>query len=462
MRGLFRRIILLSVLLVVLLAGIGFLRGALAAIAAQELPERVEAPTLRDPPTGIGENLSVRVAVLGPGDELYFWWGHIAIIIEDSATGRSDFFDYGLFSFDQQNFFANFALGRLIYSTGVSATWDNLAGYMLQNRDVVLYTLDIPPDAREMILRQARWDVLPGNRDYLYHHFHHNCATPLIGLIDMATGGQFSERFMNEPARHTFRGHVRRHTWHSPFIDWILNFWMGQDIDRPITAWDEMFLPSEVARNIADFEFVDTDGVTRRLVSHREEVFLSTGRPAVLDEPRLQWPRQLGFSLFLCALLALLFLAQARTPPGHGRLPAVAQVSLGIFHSICGLVLGGAGLVLFFMANFTEHDYTFSNANLLFASPLLLALVPLGLRYASAGNFGRRARPELAIRTIWFLSALGVTASMLMRLSSRFWQDNLTDQLLVLPLALVLSLEPAGLKRVLGRVFWARRVDARL
>jgi len=36
----------------------------------------------------------------------------------------------------------------------------------------------------------------------------------------------------------------------------------------------------------------------------------------------------------------------------------------------------------------------------------------------------------------------------------QFWQQNLTDQMLMLPIAVVLALEPAGLKRMLHRIFW--------
>jgi len=448
MRAIAGRIALCALLAAAALLGFAALRNFAAALALHDLPAQSAAPTLLDPPTGRGEDLTVRIALLGPGTELYFWWGHIAMIIDDARTGRSYFFDYGLFSFEQTNFFVNFAMGRLIFSTGMSPTWVNVANYKGANRDVIFYTLNLPPDARERILRQAEWDVLPENRDYLYHHFNHNCATPLIYIIDMATDGQFRARFASEPGRFTLRQHVRRHTWHSPLLDWVLNFWMGQGIDLPITAWEEMFLPSEVARNIADFEFVDPDGALRRLVLEREEVFLSQGRPEVLEEPLLQWPRQLAFGLALALLLGGLYFVQAR------KSPALGQVALGICHSLLGLVFGGAGLMLFFLSNFTEHDYTFGNANILFASPLLLAAVPLGIRYAASDNYGRRLRPELMLRALWLISVLGVAASMLIRLSPRFWQDNLTDQMLVLPIALALSLEPFGLRRLLRRIFW--------
>ncbi|MCL2609803.1 MAG: DUF4105 domain-containing protein [Treponema sp.] len=406
-----------------------------AAFGAQPVSAQSEAAGIP------GEELTVKIAVLGPGDELYYWWGHIALIIEDAATGVSRFFDYGLFSFDQDNFFLNFAHGRLVYSTGVSPTALNFGSYIRTNRDVVLYTLDLSPEMRNLVRERAEWSVLPENRDYLYHHFKHNCATPIIELIDLATGGQFADRFANEAGRFTLRQHVRRQMWFSPPADWILNFWMGQNIDLPITVWEEMFLPEEVGRNIAGFEYVDRDGVSRPLVLNRENFFRSTGRVGPLDFPKSRTPRQFLVGLGIALLVALVGFGPSSRKPGPRR-----QV-LGVLNVGFGLVFGGVALMLFFMAFFTEHDYTFGNANLLFANPLLFALFPLGLRLAISGGkrgkAGRKAEP--AIGAIWFLVLLGILASMLIKLTPWFWQDNLADQLLFLPIALVSSLRFIGL-----------------
>lgn len=390
-----------------------------------------------------GENLTIKVAVLGPGDELYFWWGHIALIIDDAVNGQSHFYDYGIFSFTQEHFFLNFARGRLMYSTGVSPSIYNFTAYMSTNRDITVYTLNLPPEKRELVRDIAEHDVLPENRDYLYHHFKDNCATPIIRIIDAATDGQFKERFSNEAGRFTLRQHVRRHTWFSPFSDWLLNFLMGQGIDLPVTVWDEMFLPSEVARNILSFEYADSQGVMQPLVLQREEVFMSEGRHEVLEAPRSQWPRVFAFGLAVSVFLLALFFVKAKK--------AIGRVVLGICNSLLGLVFGGAGLTLFFMSFFTEHDYTYDNANLFFTNPLLLALIPLGITYATADNDDRRRRPETCIMVLWLLVLLGVFASMMLKLTPWLWQDNLAQQLLMLPIALVLSLGHGGLKKALNR-----------
>jgi len=397
---------------------------------------------------GQGDDLTVKIAIVGPGDELYFWWGHIALVIDNAQTGQSRFYDYGLFSLLNTDFFVNFAFGRLYFSTGVSPSEYNIAVYQQTNRSVTFYTLDILPERRERIRQIAEFDILPENRDYLYHHFNNNCSLPpIVELIDIATDGQFWEQFGNEPGRFVLRQHVRRHTWFSPFIDWFLNFLMGQNIDTPITVWEEMFLPSEVEMNIRDFQYTEPDGITRPLVSNVEVLNEAQNRPSVLEVPRKQWPRQLVFSLFVAAILGCFFYMQS-------RFPARGQVALGICHSLFGLVFGIAGLLLFFMSNFTEHDYTFNNANILFCNPLVLAAFPLGIRYAVSGTYDKRLRTEVMLRLLWLLVTLGIFASMLIKLHPQFWQDNLTDQMLMLPIALVLSLEPAGLKRLLQRIFW--------
>jgi hypothetical protein len=384
---------------------------------------------------------------MGPGDELYFWWGHIALVIDDELTGQSRFYDYGLFSFENDHFFTNFALGRLLYSCGVSPARPNINAYVMTNRDVAFYTLDLSPEKREEVWRFAENNVLPENRDYFYHHFKDNCSTRIRDIIDLAVDGQFREAYGQAPGRFTFRQHVRRHTWFSPVMDWILNFWMGQDIDTPITVWDEMFLPSEVGARIADFWYTDSAGADRKLVTGSELINRAIGRPEVLDAPRRQWPAELAVGCVTAILLALALFSQAkRTLPG--------QIIVGVSHSLLGLLFGGAGLVLFFMANFTNHDYTFHNSNILFAGPLLLAAVPLGILYAKSNNEPERIIPELLLKALWLLSLLGIFLSMLIKRFPGFYQQNLVDQLLLLPIALVLTLEPWGVRRILERVFW--------
>jgi hypothetical protein len=397
-----------------------------------------------------GEYLTLKIAVIGPGDELYFWWGHIGLVIEDALTGRSRFYDYGLFSFDNENFFTNFAFGRLLYSCGASPAERNFEIYTLTNRDIMLYTLDLSNAAKEKVRRFAENNVLPENRDYFYHHFKDNCSTRIRDIIDLAVDGQFKTRYGKAPGRYTLRQHVRRHTWHNPLMDWALNFWMGQDIDRPITVWEEMFLPSEVGRRIEKFSYIESagdlpaadglpSGRERKLVASVEILNTARGRPPVLDAPRLQWPRELALGLFLAALLVLCIRRENRN--GTGR------VILGLSQSLLGLFFGCAGTVLVFMSFFTNHDYTYHNFNILFVNPLLLAAIPLGIRFAAGKDKAAGSlSPGSLLKTLWTYVFFGGLFTLIIRILPQFYQQNQVSLAMILPFALSLSFVPSRIR----------------
>jgi hypothetical protein len=383
-----------------------------------------------------GDQLTVKIAVMGPGTELYFWWGHVALIIEDSASGSARFYDWGIFSFETEHFYSNFALGRLWYQSGVSRADRSIDVYVKTNRDVTLYTLDLPATVKEELHQFADTSVLPENRKYRYHHFKDNCSTRIRDIIDMVTAGQFKQQFEPTSSKYTLRQHIRRYMYFSPFWDWLLNFLMGQDIDAPLSVWQEMFLPQSVADCIANFSYTDPQGQVRDLVSSVEIVNKAKNRPAILDAPRRQWVYELVLGFLLAVFFTCLIIAQAKKPTPRRR------VLLGLSQSALGLFFGIAGTVLYFMSFFTDHDYCRYNANVLYISPLLLAAIPLGIIVARDKNRRRSFFAKRFLVGLWTVVVLGTVLSMLIKLSPNFYQQNQVTQALVLPFAAVLAIIP--------------------
>jgi hypothetical protein len=311
----------------------------------------------------------------------------------------------------------------------------------------------LPPETKEEIRRFAEWNTLPENRNYYYHHFKDNCATRIRDILDTATGGQFHAAFGEAPGRFTLRQHVRRHTWFSPFFDWILNFLMGQDIDTPLTVWQEMFLPREIGNRIRDFTYTDSGGRVRQLVSSVEVLSRAVNRPPVLDVPRKQWPRELAAGIAVVVILASFMYA------GRGK-PAAGRVLLGVSQALLGLFFGGVGSVLFFMSFFTNHDYTYHNSNLIYINPLLLAAVPLGIMMARGGRKGKdgkisppgRFPPQRLLRILWTYVFLGGLLTMALKLLPWFYQQNQVDLALILPFALALSVIPPLAEKLFRRL----------
>ncbi|MDR1128259.1 MAG: hypothetical protein LBL20_03020, partial [Treponema sp.] len=195
--------------------------------------------------------------------------------------------------------------------------------------------------------------------------------------------------------------------------------------------------PQEVGNRIADFTYTDADGAERKLVVKTEALNRAADRPAVLDVPRRQWPRELALGLAVSALAVFLALLGRRNP-------AASRVSMGLLQSFLGLFFGAAGSVLFFMTFFTNHDYTYHNINIIYINPLLLAAVPLGIFYArggsrSGGGRGRRLSPERLLGVLWAYVFLGGALTLLLRALPGFYQQNQVTLALVLPFAFTLA-----------------------
>ena len=286
-----------------------------------------------------GDALSIRLAVLGPGDALYLSWGHIGVIVEDTLSGQSRFYDYGLFSFDTENFFVNFALGRLIFAVGTSPVYWNFVKAEKDDRELTLMTLNLSGEAKAEMKALLEVNVRPGNNTYLYHHYGDNCATRVRDILDRVTDGQIRRFTADKPGRMTLRAHTLRHLKERPFFFWFLPFMMGSSIDIPITIWDDLFLPSEFLRILKDFTYQDGNGIERPLVSRVETYYYSKNRAPLSEDPPPfpWWIFFVGLDLAAIAWAGAWFI-----PRREGRL------LLGWFNFGLGLFFGGTGSLLFF------------------------------------------------------------------------------------------------------------------
>jgi hypothetical protein len=190
-----------------------------------------------------------------------------------------------------------------------------------------------------------------------------------------------------------------------------------------------------VGNRIAEFNYIDESGLERPLVSGVEVLNRAVNRPAVLDVPRRQWDRELVLGLIIAAFFIILRILKKKRP-------RIGEPVFGIAQAVPGLFFGLAGTVLFFMTFFTNHDYTWHNINVLFINPLLLAALPLGIRYALARDPAKRLRWGRFLSYLWTYVFIAGILTMPIKLLPFFYQQNQVTQALVLPFALVLSVIP--------------------
>jgi hypothetical protein len=369
-----------------------------------------------------GDHLEISLVTIDPGDELTMWWGHTAVIVRDTLRDVSRFYNYGLFTFEQDNFVLNFIQGRLIFWVG---DWDvsgALRYYQSLNRSIRIQYLNLTPQKRLEMAHFLAQNVLPQNREYLYDHYRDNCATRVRDLIDKIVDGQFFEATQDR-GRMTLREHTRRHTYQNPIMDWVLMFLMSDTIDEPIRQWDEMFLPTELERYLSNFNYINENDSTISLISRTEIFFQAVNRDPVPEKAPSHTPWFFAASIFLSVIILL-----------SSKFKKGSNIFNGIIYLLFGIIFGLMGLVLFVLSQFTDHTVTFGNENLFYANPLTFLLL-----FAGVGFFHRWPDISSRVRSfIYFLSLIG-WSGLILKLLFNFDQDNWLAIATILPVLTTFS-----------------------
>jgi hypothetical protein len=294
--------------------------------------------------------------------------------------------------------------------------------------------LDLTPEQRKAMLEKLEDNARPQNRYYLYDYFFNNCSTRVRDAVDDVVGGRLRQAAA-APARLSFRGHALRLTADLPWEYLALSFGLGTTADRPVTRYEEGFIPMELRDVLRDVKLPVAGGGTRPLVKSERTVF----RASRTDPPRDPPNRVPGFALvgvLMGGLLALLgWLSLDRR---------WARVAGAVLLAVVGAIAGLLGCLLVFLWTATNHRAAHANANILQAVPVAVALPFLARGLA-------RWRPS-AVRRAWLLAAAAAALSLLgllLKLAGVLKQDNLSFIALFLPLWLGAA---AGLHLIHRRV----------
>ena len=360
-----------------------------ASAAAADQEPAPEDQGLPEPEPG--SELRVSLITVGAGPVVWEMFGHNAIRIQDPSTGLDVAYNWGMFDFTQEGFFWRFLLGDWRYWMAGLPSEAMIRAYAATDRGVVEQALDLTPHQRLMLLDMTRVNARPDNAYYRYQYFLDNCSTRVRDALDIVLGASLREQFGEIPGE-TFRFHTRRLTEGNAVIYVALDFFMGGGGDRPITAWDEMFIPML----LRDF-LRETDVVAS------EAVLDESSRPLPLAEP----PRRFAWFALTGVLLAGLLASSAgvgssaRVRAAHPGVARMASAEFVLVAGIWSLFAGLSGLVMI-VSHFTAHEFMHWNENFLQANPLSLVLAVALVPAVFAGRWRR-----LATRTA--LLAAGVS-----------------------------------------------------
>jgi hypothetical protein len=379
---------------------------------------------------------TVKVAVFGPSDDIFIWWGHAALIIEDKNS-RELTYDWGIFDYPGDDFLKAFFQNQVKYRSAESVTRYDMQSYLAEDRDILIYTLDLDEQGKEKIIRYARENVRPENCWYAYDDFKDNCSTRIRDLIDIGTGGQLRAWAEKEQGRFTLRQHVRRFMHFHPWVDWYTGFLIGRMLDESTTVWEEMFLPVELGRAIGDFTFSDANGSARKLVKNITVFNQTKSRQPVLNSP----PSITLMSFIAGALIALL----GSVALFAGKRP-MARIAGGVLQSALGLFFGLSGIAILLAPKLAGNEYLAHNNNILFINPVFLAVIPLGIMEAARKTIRLYRKktlvPRKALGILWTYMFFAALTALLCNLFPPLRQANISVILFSLPIAFMFSVLP--------------------
>ncbi len=364
-----------------------------------------------------GEDLTIWLTTFGPGEEIEYWWGHSAMVVEDGRLRSHRLYNYGQANFTPA-FVLDFLKGRMdFWVADTDAVVGTYEQYKSLNRDVRTQELNLTPAQRLVLAKLLADNVLPENRGYLYHHYNDNCSTRPRDLIDKALGGQLLKATA-VPARMSLRDHTRRYTRVNPVASLVLDYLQNNELDRPISQREEAFLPDELERQLTALQVVGPDGALQPAVVLHDKYFTASAPPAPFDAPR--WNLQL--LLAGCALGGLGVL-----------LSRAGRLAWGLGNALLGLGFGTLSMLGFVLGTFTNNQVTHHNENLLLMSPLSLALLPLGVMLCF-----RSARARTGIRWTWTVLLATAVLGIVLKVLPMFDQANWNVILFVVPISVAM------------------------
>lgn len=382
---------LLPGLCVMLLVGPLLAQGPVPASAQSTGTE-----TLSDTEPLPGKQIRVFLITMGPGRAAYEKFGHNALWIHDpfqtDPALRDPAYNWGMFDFEQENFFLRFVQGRMLYRLESFDAGLTLKVYRKEDRTLRLQELNLLPAQKLALQAACQQSDTDEHRFYLYDYYRDNCSTRIRDYLDRALDGQIAGQTKHVPAGTTLRWHTDRLIQTHPLIYIFLKYALGQPVDEPISQWQEMFLPERLADHLGSLTVRDEAGnkmplVLSDQVIHRSEQFHEP------QAPPTDWPVFLTLGLLVGGTLAA---------TGHVRmenriLRRIVAVKLGLW----------AGFVAFFGSFlipvwlWTDHVVARWNENPMQFSPLAWPLVV----YLPQAYLGRIAAQRKAL--IWTLIVLG-------------------------------------------------------
>ena len=301
----------------------------------------------------LSEQSEFIVLTAGPYQpELYSAFGHSAFRIKDPLNRIDIIYNYGIFDFDQENFYWNFSRGIMKYKLGLTRYERFKRYYISQNRYIKEQVLDLSLEQRQALFDHLKKNSLPENRDYMYNYVYDNCATKMYTVVRDVVGESitFDTSYVEKDL--TIRQLMDRYLQHQYWGDFLIDLGLGVGVDKVATGYEYMFLPDYVFESYKNATIETDSGEVKPLVLRTDFTY-----EAVPEEHEAPLLTPLNFFILLFFVVG--FITNINFKKGK----RTHWIDVFLF-GLTGLV----GLFLLFLWFGTVH-ISWLNYNLLWAIP---------------------------------------------------------------------------------------------
>lgn len=309
------------------------------------------------------DSLEVALLTCSPGQEIYEYYGHTALLVRDLTLGNAYVFNYGVFNYSEPNFVWRFVRGKTDYMVACAPLQLFLREYEDRGSSVRADFLNLSQaEARELFYALVE-NCRPENRTYRYNFFYDNCATRVRDMIARALDGQIT--YNNEVKRQSLRDIVHRQSAPYKWSYFGQDLLLGAEADRPAPRPAQQFAPDILQEDLLQASVSDSAGGRRPLVVRSEMLV-----------PLREVPLEQGFPLSpLACTLGLLALTVCITLWDRKR----HRLAWG-YDALLLTAQGLAGCIVAFLFFCSDHPAVDSNWLVLLLNPLPLVFLGWTLR----------------------------------------------------------------------------------
>lgn len=318
------------------------------------------------------------------GDSVWDNFGHTALRMLDENNNTDNVFNWGYFSLNGGvvSFSYNFFKGIMNYSLVANSPGFEFAQYRRQERSVWQDKINLTNAQKEILYRRLMWNLEPENIVYPYQYFFDNCTTKVRDYLDEALGGAISSQF-NGVTTSTFRDQVRSHYASTAIVDFSLDILMNSNIDRPMTEWENMFLPLNFRHRLRQLPSAVAENGEKLPLLSAPQMVMDFPAPRVDSDPyRLASMVLLGPVVFLFLMLKKIPMSYFATHSRLGlKLESLSFRLLGLLGLLTAAFSGIYGTLMLGSWFVSDHMDLHHNINLLLFWPTDLFGLLVGLRW---------------------------------------------------------------------------------